>query len=308
MRAAGIRGAGGSVELLELPEPRALEADEVLIRVKAAGAASWDEIVRTGGWDVGGSLPMALGVEAAGTVVAAGDGANGWSVGDEVLTHPLQLREQGAWAEQMIVPALLLARKPGGVAWEVAGAFPVPALTAEQVLSEALAVKEGESLLVHGAGGVTGGLLVQLAALRGAHVIATAGPGSIERVRALGAHEVLDYNDAGWPARVRELTGGAGVDAAANAARGGAADAIGAVADGGRLATITGAPPEEARGIAISDVYVRPDAPQLEALAKLLGEGRLTLQVGRTVSLEEADAGLAAAIDGSAGGAVVVVP
>ena len=89
-----------------------------------------------------------------------------------------------------------------------------------------LRVQAGEQLLIHGAGGVTGGLLVALAALRGAQVIATAGPASQERVLALGAHHVIDYHDHDWSGQLREVTGGHGVAAAANAAPDGAATAI----------------------------------------------------------------------------------
>src|SRR5204862_154833 len=83
-----------------------------------------------------------------------------------------------------------------------AAAFPVPALTAGQVLSDTLGVRAGEHLLVHGAGGVTGGLLVALAVLHGAQVIATAGPSSRQRVTALGARHVIDYHDHDWPMQV----------------------------------------------------------------------------------------------------------
>ena len=75
MRVAGIRTMGAPVELFEVPEPRQLADDEVLIEVMAAGVGDWDEFVRTGGWDVGRQPPMALGVEAAGTVLAAGNAA-----------------------------------------------------------------------------------------------------------------------------------------------------------------------------------------------------------------------------------------
>ncbi len=116
-------------------------------------------------------------------------------------------------------------------------------------------------MLVHGAGGVTGGLLVQLAAHLGATVIATGSPRSAERIRGLGASEVLDYRQPDWPERVRSLTGGA--DAAVNAARDGAADAVRAVRDGGALATITSDPPDPGRGITVREVYVAPDGPRL---------------------------------------------
>jgi NADPH:quinone reductase-like Zn-dependent oxidoreductase len=114
--------------------------DELLIRVRAAAVANWDDIVRQGNWDVGGKLPLALGVQVAGEVVSAGAAADGFAEGDAVMAHPLPLRDQGAWAEQMLIAAEAAAHKPESVGWEEAAAFPVPALTAHQVLTEALEV------------------------------------------------------------------------------------------------------------------------------------------------------------------------
>jgi NADPH:quinone reductase-like Zn-dependent oxidoreductase len=250
---------------------------------------------------------MALGVQGAGRIVRVGKEATGFEVGDEVLTHPLPLRQQGTWAERLIAPAKLVACKPAGVSWEVAGAFPVPALTADQVLSHLFEqVAEGQTLLVHGAGGVTGTLLVMLAAQRGLWVVATAGPSSRERVRAAGAQDVFDYHDTAWPQEVRSLTGGAA--AAANAVRGGAAQAMRAVADDGHLVTITSDPPAQERGITVSSLYVRPDGDRLAALAALLGSGSLTVSVGAVYPLEQAATGLARAVSGSAGGSGVLMP
>src|SRR5690349_21727300 len=263
MQAAGIRRIGDQVAMIEVGELRPLAGDGVLLGVRAAGVGNWDEFVRTGGWEVGARPPMALGVEAAGTVMAAGQAVSDWAPGDAVMTHPVPLRDQGTWAPRLIAPAGLLAPKPPGASWEAAAAFPVPALTAEQVLSDTLNVRAGEQPLVPGAGGVTGGLLVALAALRGAQVIATAGPSSRQRVTALGARHVIDYHDQDWPAQVRAVTANRGADAAANAAPGGAASAIEAVADGGRLATITSDPPGQQRGITVASIYVRPDGDQL---------------------------------------------
>jgi NADPH:quinone reductase-like Zn-dependent oxidoreductase len=306
MRVAGIRRIGGDVELIEAPRPRPLTEDEVLIQVRAVGVGNWDEIVRTGGWDVGRNPPLALGVEAADTVAAVGSTVTDWALGDEVITHPLPLRDQGTWAPMLIAPAALLARKPASVAWETAAVFPVPALTAEQVLGEALAVQPGERLLVHGAGGVTGGLLVALGALRGAEVFATAGPRSQPRVAALGASHVIDYHDEDWPDRVLAITGGAGVAAAANATPGGAAVALRAVADGGRLATITSDAPAVERGVAVSSVYVRPDGNQLRSLAPLLASGHRPISVAITYELADVAEALARVVSGRAGGAVAL--
>jgi NADPH:quinone reductase-like Zn-dependent oxidoreductase len=308
MRVAGIRRAGAPVEVIETAEPRPLAGGEVLLEVMAAGVGNWDEFIRVGGWDVGAVPPMALGVEAAGTVAAVGDEVSDWATGDAVMTHPLPLRDQGTWAPMLIAPAALLARKPKGVSWEAAAAFPIPALTAEQVLSDALHVRAGEHLLVHGAGGVTGGLLVALAALRGAQVTATAGPPSRERVSALGARHVVDYHDQDWPEHVRAVTDGHGTAAAVAAVPGGAASAIRAVADGGRLATITSDPPAEQRGITVYNVYVRPDGRQLRDLATRFGVGQLEIPVAASYHLADAARALAQVTGGHAGGAVVLAP
>jgi NADPH:quinone reductase-like Zn-dependent oxidoreductase len=150
---------------------------------------------------------------------------------------------------------------------------------------------------------------VQLATLRGMDVIATAGAASRDRVRGLGAREVLDRTDAGWTEHVRELTGGEGVAAVVNAARGGASTAMTVLADGGQLVTITSDPSPEERGITVSSLYVRPDARQLSALAGLLAEGKLSLPVGEVVGLEDAGQALARVAGGGIPqGAVVIRP
>jgi NADPH:quinone reductase-like Zn-dependent oxidoreductase len=303
MRAAGITALGEPVEIFEVDEPAMPAAGEVLIDVAAAGIGNWDDLVRVGDWEVGGPAPMALGTEAAGTVAAAGSGVADLREGDVVMTHPLPLRRHGTWAERVLAPAASVAARPPEAPWEVAGAFPIPALTAAQALDEALGIEKGGWVVVNGAGGVTGGLLVQLAAARGARVIATASANKVERLRGYGASEVLDYH-GDWPVLVREITGG-GAPKAVNAARGQAATTLKAVADGGRLATITGDPPPEERGVAVSDVYVRPDGRQLSALAELLARGALRVPIASVRPLEQAAEALREAVAG-ADGAVVL--
>ncbi|HKE79296.1 MAG TPA: NADP-dependent oxidoreductase [Solirubrobacteraceae bacterium] len=304
MRAAGIDEFGGAVHPMTLPEPRPLAADEVLIDVRAAGVANWEEFARTGQWDVGARPPMALGVEASGVITAVGDRVSEWSPGDAVMTHCVPFREQGAWSEQVIAAADVLAPKPAEVSWEEAAAFPVPALTAAQALDEVMAPEPAGPLLVHGAGGVTGGVIVALARLRGARVIATAGPRSVDFLTGLGVEAVLDYHDASWQQDARTLTGG--VSAAVNAAPGGEADALSTMRDGGRFATITGAPPAAERGVSIADVYVLADGAQLRELATALGERRLQVPVAETYELDRAADALAQAMRGGVGGAIVL--
>jgi NADPH:quinone reductase-like Zn-dependent oxidoreductase len=220
-----------------------------------------------------------------------------------VITHPLPLRRHGTWTGRLLAPAATVAPRPPEAPWEAGGAFPVPALTAAQALDEALGIESGGWVVVNGAGGVTGGLLVQLAAARGARVIATASPNKAERLRGYGASEVVDYH-GDWPALVREITGG-GAPRAVNAARGQAATMLKAVADGGRLATITGDPPPEERGVAVSDVYVRPDGGQLSALAELLARRTLSVPIASVRPFESAAQALRDVVAG-ADGAVVL--
>jgi NADPH:quinone reductase-like Zn-dependent oxidoreductase len=294
--------------MLELAGPAPPASDEVVISVRAAGVANWDEFVRSGQWDVGRQPPMALGVAAAGVVEAIGDDVSNVAPDDEVLTHPVPLRHQGTWAEWLVAPAAAVASKPAGVAWEEAAAFPVPALTADQALAEVAPDAAGEWVLVHGAGGVTGGLIVQLAASRGATVVATAGPRSAARVAGYGAALVLDYHDPEWPVQVREASPARrGVGGAVNAAPGGAAVALQAVADDGRLATITGDPPAPERGVGVSNVYVRADGEALAVLASALDDGLLSVDVAARLPLTDAAAALDSAVSGR-GGAIVLVP
>jgi len=305
VRAAGVRRFGDPVEVLALPGPRGLRPDEVLIDVRASGVGNWDEFARTGDWDLGIRPPMALGVEAAGHVAAVGDRVAGVRAGDRVTTHSVPLRGQGAWAEQHIAAAGHVAVLPPAVPWDAAAALAVPALTADQAIGDVLGVRAGQTVLVNGAGGVTGGMLVQLAAHRRATVIATAGADSAGRVTAVGASTVLDYHQPDWPGQVRALTGG-GVDTAANAARSGSIEAVRAVRDGGRLATITADLPAAQRDITMAAVQVVPDGRRLGGLVQLLAQGVLTVSVGDGFPLERAHAALAQARRGAHGLATVL--
>src|SRR3989440_2043893 len=118
MRAAGIDAFGDAVRMLDLSAPSSPAPDEVVISVRAAGVGNWDEIVRVGDWDVGHRPPLALGVEAAGIVDAVGEDVTGLAPGDEVLTHPLPLRYQGAWAEWLRPPVALVSRQATGLSLE----------------------------------------------------------------------------------------------------------------------------------------------------------------------------------------------
>ena len=161
-------------------------------------------------------------------------------------------------------------------------------------------------MLINGAGGLTGLVLVQLAAHLGAKVIAAASSHSADRVAAAGAAHLLDSRSARWPGQVRTLTGDRGVDLAVNARPGGAATAIRAVRDGGRLATITSDAPAAERHIDVTEVYVAPDGPRLSRLVQLLAAGVLTVEVAAGYPLEDAAGALAQVRRGTGGRAIVL--
>jgi len=306
LKAAGIERFEGDVRSLSLPDPRPPGAGETVIEVRAAAAAPWDEFVRAGSWDVGVRPPMALGVAASGTISSVGSGVERWSIGDEVLTHPVPLLEQGCWSELLLARADLLVQKPATVSWGEAAAFPVPALTGDQALDAAGGDSSGGRLFVNGAGGVTGQLTARLAVALGFEVAVTAGPGSAERLRRMGIAMVCDYHDEHWPAAIHAWGGSAGVPAAINATPGAEGAALAVVADGGRLATITGAPPAAERGVTIVDVYVQADGGRLARLAELLESGAIGISVGPIYELAEASKALDLAVRGAGGSSVVL--
>jgi NADPH:quinone reductase-like Zn-dependent oxidoreductase len=306
MRAAGIRTFGGPIEQLDLPEPPRPGTDGVLVEIRGAGIGNWDDLVRTGAWDIGIRPPMALGVEAAGIVGAVGSGVSRFAVGDEVLVHSTPLRYQGAWAERFLAPEAHVAAKPPTLSWSEAALLPVPLLTAARVVSQIVAPTAAD-VLVHGAGGVTGGLVVVLAAQAGHRVIATCSSASVDRVRRYGAAETVDYESGSWMANLRGSFP-RGFAAVIVAVRGTSASLLPLVADGGQLITITGDPPPSERGIAIRNEYVAPDGPSLGSAANVVARLGVTIPLAETVGLAEVGGALQRVSSAEGGGGRVVDP
>ncbi|SCF09088.1 NADPH:quinone reductase [Micromonospora purpureochromogenes] len=273
----GVRAANGALEILDLPDPRQPDAGELVLEVVAAGIGPWDALLHTGGWDVGLVPPAALGVEAVGRVTATGPDETEFRTGDLVLVHEAPLPGgSGTWAKRVLVRSAHVARLPENLAPEIAAALPVAGLTAQQALDE-LQVDATTRLLVVGASGPTASLAVQLAHLRGADIVAGAGPAHADRLRALGASEVIDSHADGWAQKSDRR-----FDAVLIAAKGTAEDAVGLLTDGGRLTSITSDAPDPIRGITTSDLYVQPDGRALGELAALAASGELRIDVQTT--------------------------
>lgn len=306
MRAVVYRRYGGPevLELAELPAPRT-HVDSVLVRVRAAALNPADLALQAGVLDtaVDTYFPVIPGWDIAGVVEHAGPAAPEFAPGDEVIGYvrgDVQ-RAHGGLAELVGADVRTLVRKPAGMGFAEAAGLPLAGLTAYQAVVHALAVREGETLLVHGAGGGVGSLAVQIARARGARVIGTASPGDHAYLRSLGAEPVA--HGRGTAARVRELTAH-GADAVLDTAGGGTLAATAEAARAGaRIASVA-----EAGAPGIVPVFCRLDRADLTALVELAEAGVLSVRVGATYPLERAaDAQRALAAGGTRGKVVVEI-
>jgi NADPH:quinone reductase-like Zn-dependent oxidoreductase len=183
----------GPAELIALgsvavPEPQELE---VLVRVNAAGVGPWDALVRAGKSGLPVSPPLTLGAEISGVVVKLGANTSGFAPGDEVFGATNALFVNG-YAEYAVVSARMIAKKSAGLSHVEAAAMPVVGIIAWQMLFDHAAVREGQTVVVHGGAGNVGAYAVQLARAKKARVIATVRNGDADYVRSLGADEVIN--------------------------------------------------------------------------------------------------------------------
>ncbi|MBA3596152.1 MAG: quinone oxidoreductase [Methylibium sp.] len=201
------------VEAVDVPQPGAGEA---LVRLEVAGLNFIDVHIRLGRYAKSetyrNALPMTLGMEGAGVVERVGEG-----VADVDLLQPgdrvAWCVVRGSFAEYAVVPAARLVRVPDAVDLRHACALMLQGLTAHYLSHAAFELRSGQTCLVHAAAGGVGGLLVQLAKLRGATVIGTVGSAAkAQLARSLGADHTVLYREQDFRAEVLRLTGGAGVD------------------------------------------------------------------------------------------------
>lgn len=190
-----------AVETVDRPDPG---GDEVLVEVAAAGVNPVDTYFRTGEY-VPAGLPMIPGADLAGTVAAVGPAVAEFAPGDRVFGTGLGKDRQGTYAEYALAPADHLARLPAAVSPETGAAVALVGVTAWRALIDHAALSLGETCLVHGGAGGVGHVAVQIAAAAGAEVLATARPSQHDRLRALGADHVFDYEREDLAAAVGEV-------------------------------------------------------------------------------------------------------
>lgn len=181
------------LEAADVPAPSVGPRD-VLVDIRAASINPLDKMVRNGEFKqlLKYKPPFVLGHDLAGVVTEVGSEVRGFAVGDEVYSRPRDLRI-GAFAESIAIDAADVAHKPATLSFEEAAAVPLVALAAWQALVDLAEVRPGQKVLVHAGAGGLGSTVIQVAKHLGAHAATTAHTRDAEKVRALGADEVIDF-------------------------------------------------------------------------------------------------------------------
>lgn len=328
MRAFAIDQYKGPLQGVQVPEPAVGERD-VLVRVAAAGLNHLDEKIRAGEFKLilPYRLPLVLGHELAGTVLAVGAKVRGFAPGDEVYARPGK-DQIGTFAERVAVAEADLALRPGSITMEEAGSLPLVALTAWQALVERGDVGPGDKVLIHAGAGGVGSIAIQLAKHLGATVATTASASNADFVRELGADVVIGYRSQDFEELlsgydlVLDSLGGENLEKSLRVLR-----------PGGKAIGITGPPdPAFAReaglnllvrgaigrlsakvrrqakklGVTYEFLFMRADGDQLRQITALVDGGALRPVVGRVFPFDQTPQALDALVKGGVRGKVVV--
>ncbi|HEV8427026.1 MAG TPA: NADP-dependent oxidoreductase [Pyrinomonadaceae bacterium] len=295
MRAVALDKFGGpeSLKIQNLPIPQ-IEAQEVLIRVEAAGVGAWDPFEREGRFveimGVKPKFPYVLGTDGAGTIAAVGKDVSRFKEGDRVYGAELANPKGGFYAQYAAVKADNASLIPVHLSIEQAAVLPTDGLTALTGLEKVLGLKSGESLMVFGASGGIGHLALQLAKRLGAKVFAIAsGDDGVQLAKKLGADTAVDGRSDDVLKSAREFAPN-GIDAALVAAGGERTDqALAAIRKGGRIAYPHGVMPEPKApdGVEIEGYDGENNRALIDRLNALIDSGPFEVHVDRTFPLEE---------------------
>ena len=311
-----------------LPEP-AVGPRDVLVRVSAASINPLDKMVRNGEFRLllWYKRPFPLGHDLAGVVTRVGGEVHDFQVGDEIYARPRDLRI-GAFAEYIAIDHADIALKPKSLTMEEAAAVPLVALAAWQALVDYAQLEPGQKVLVHAGAGGLGSTVIQVAKHLGAFVATTVHGKDAEKVRGLGADEVIDYTKANF---AELLTG---YDVVLDSLGGeNLAKSLTVLKPGGLAISVVG-PPDSAfaaqvghpflqpamwflsrkvraqakkLGICYTFFFMRANGAQLKTLAALYDAGTLRPVLDRTFPFDETIDALAYVETGRAKGKVVVV-
>ena len=309
------------MEVVDVPEP---PEGAVLIEVAAAGVCYPDVLLTRGQYQVTPDLPFVPGSEVAGRVRSAPVGS-GLSPGDRVAAFPFL----GGFAEVVSADPAAVFPLPEGVTYEQGAALPMNYLTCHFALRERGRLREGETVLVHGAAGGIGTAAIQLARAWGARVVAVvSSEGKAQVARDAGAHDVVPAE--GFRDAVRELTSGRGVDVVVDPVGGDRfTDSLRSMGPGGRLLVIgftAGSIPEvrvnrlllgnlSVVGVGWGAWWTGRGGPgtaylrsQWEDLVPLLESGAVDPVIGEVRTLDDVAAALAAVDERRATGKMLLTP
>ena len=257
-------------------------AGDVLVDVHAVSVNPIDWKVRSGMLSKAfpSAFPMMTGRDGAGVIRAA---ENATSVGRRVCF--LAPRGVGTWAEQIALPAALAVPVPDTLTFTDAAALPLAGISAWAALVTTAQVSAGMRVLIHAAAGGVGGLAVQIARDRGAHVVATCSYANIDYVRALGAETVIAYDRENFEDKL------SGLDVVLDTLGGDVhRRSYKVLRKGGMLACLSAAPFEDRGadyGVTVKMAQVAPDAAVLAELAALAAAGRIKPQVERVLPFSQ---------------------
>ncbi|TCJ14445.1 NADP-dependent oxidoreductase [Flaviaesturariibacter flavus] len=311
MKAIVLNGAGGTdrLQVTEVEKPRPAEG-ELLVRVRAISVNPVDIKTRKGGAfyaQLEQQGPVILGWDVSGLVEAAGPGAQRFKVGDDVFGMVNFPGAGKAYAEYVTAPEAHFARKPEHISHEAAAATTLAALTAWQVLVHEGGLQAGQRVLVHAAAGGVGHFAVQIARERGATVYGTASEANHEFVRGLGAALVIDYRSEDFRDRLKDI------DLVLDPVGGETAlRSLDVLRPGGQLISIVGGAKEPVattateRGLTARNYLVHSSGADMEALARLMADGKLVPTVGHVVPFGEMAAAHAQVESGHTRGKVVL--
>ncbi|HYF76889.1 MAG TPA: NADP-dependent oxidoreductase [Symbiobacteriaceae bacterium] len=289
MRAIAIDDFGSAPALRNLPMPEP-GPGEVLVRVLSSSLNGFDLSVAAG-WLKGmmeHRFPVVLGKDFAGTVETVGAGVSRFAVGDRVFGVVMKpVLGDGAFGEFVTVPESFgISHMPAELNFQAAGALGLAGVAALMAV-DAVAPAANETVLVSGATGGVGAFAVQLAAARGAKVIATAKPGDETTfARQMGATQTVDYS-GDLAVAVRALYPN-GVDAVIHLA-GDGVQLSDLLVSGGRIASTLGLSPDQLgdRPVTLTGIMATPDAARLDRLAADVASGQLRVPIQATYPLEE---------------------
>lgn len=297
----------GGIEALyigEVPKP-APGAEEVLVQVKAAGINPGEAAIRQGkmAQQFPSVLPSGQGSDFAGIVVAVGALAEDFKVGDEVIGFSNRRNSQ---AEFVAVPTDQLVLKPANVPWEQAGALFVVGTTAFAAL-QAMKMSHGETLVISGAAGGVGSVLVQLARNAGLRVIGIAGPDNQKWLQRQGVTPV-PYGD-GLKDRLRQLVAGNKEDVFIDLYGGGYVDmAIRLGIKPENIDTIIDFAAAKKYGTKTAGNAAGANAGVMQALATMMAEGKLTIPIAATYPMHEVQAAYRELEQRHTRGKIVLIP